>query len=221
MVAPHGSFEPIFGTNPLAIGVPRTIPAELPTLGTIIGVGEKSTISSSISASESLPPVVLDMATSAYAWYAIKSAEENNEKIPGDVAWDVCGNPTTDPAAALGGALRSFDRSYKGSHLGLMVELLAGAFTGAAMNDKKEQKNWGTVVLVLHPNVLGDQDGFIQRVKEMCDRVHGAKPLPDTVGKPHYLPGERGDEITEKHLKEGVLQVPEEVYAKLLTMNKY
>jgi LDH2 family malate/lactate/ureidoglycolate dehydrogenase len=214
MVAPHGSYEPIFGTNPLAIGVPRSIPADLPSIGQASGSASGDSVDALLS------PVVLDMATSAYAWYGIKSAAENNESIPGDVAWDANGNATTDPAAALGGALRSFDRSYKGSHLGLMVELLAGALTGAAMNDKKASGNWGTTVVVLHPNVLGDQDGFVQRVQDMCTRVHGAKPLPDAAGKPHYLPGERGDLVTERNMQAGSLEVPAEVYAKLLVMNK-
>jgi len=53
-----------------------------------------------------------------------------------DVAWDPQGHPTSDPAAALAGALRVFDRGHKGSGLALMVELLAGAVTGAAMSDK-------------------------------------------------------------------------------------
>mgnify|MGYP003385233072 CR=1 FL=1 len=218
MVAPHGSYEPIFGTNPIAIGVPRCIPPTLPSIGE--STGGPDAVSSNTTTAGSLPPVVLDMATSAFAWYGVKSAAANNEPIPGDVAWDATGNATTDPAAALGGALRSFDRSYKGSHLGLMVELLAGAFTGAAMSDKTTNKNWGTVVLVLHPNLLGDQDGFVERVKEMCTRVHGAKPLPSCEGKPNYLPGERGDLATEKHLQKGVLEVPTEVYSRLLAMKK-
>lgn len=44
----------------------------------------------------------------------------------GDVAYDSEGKETTDPAAALAGAIRVFDRSYKGSHIALMVEILAG-----------------------------------------------------------------------------------------------
>jgi LDH2 family malate/lactate/ureidoglycolate dehydrogenase len=44
MVAPHGSYEPIFGTNPLAIGIPT-------------GAGDTS--------------LVLDMATSAEAWFGL------------------------------------------------------------------------------------------------------------------------------------------------------
>ena len=97
MVAPHGSYEPIFGTNPIAIGIP-TVPR----------------------------PQILDMATSASAYYGIKMAESMGIPIANDIAYDCNGLETTDPSAALGGAIRVFDRSFKGSHLALMVELLAG-----------------------------------------------------------------------------------------------
>ncbi len=50
------------------------------------------------------------MATSAMAWYAVKEAKEVGQPIPGDVAYDAHGHPTTDPTAALAGALRVFDR---------------------------------------------------------------------------------------------------------------
>lgn len=89
MVAPHGSYEPIFGTNPMSIGIPMTPRCQ-----------------------------VLDMATSAYAWFGLVTADKEGLPIPGDVAVDNTGQSTTDPAKAMAGALRSFDRSYKGSHLG-------------------------------------------------------------------------------------------------------
>ena len=93
---------PLFGTNPLSIGIPTTP-----------------------------RPQVLDMSTAASAYYGVKIAAELGQSIPDDVAYDGTGHPTTDPTSVLlGGALRVFDRSFKGSHLALMVELLAGAWTG-------------------------------------------------------------------------------------------
>ena len=53
---------------------------------------------------------MLDMATSAFAWYALKEAKAAGRPIPDDVAYDAQGRATTDPAAALAGALRVFDR---------------------------------------------------------------------------------------------------------------
>lgn len=100
-LTPHatGSKEAIYGTNPICISVPTAGGA----------------------------PVTMDMATSAYAWYGVLQAQTAGEQLPEGVALNAAGEPTTDPDAVLaGGALRSFDRSHKGSNLGLMVELLAG-----------------------------------------------------------------------------------------------
>lgn len=81
-VAPHGAREPVFGTNPIAVGVPSP-----------------------------RGPVVMDMATAAYAWFGLLEARTAGRPIPADVALDATGQPTTDPAAVIeGGAIRVFDR---------------------------------------------------------------------------------------------------------------
>lgn len=49
-------------------------------------------------------------------------------------------------------------RSHKGSNLSLMVELLAGPLVGAAVADKLEERNWGNLILVVDPELLGDKD---------------------------------------------------------------
>lgn len=134
MVAPCGSYEPIFGTNPIAIGIP--------TFGRV---------------------QVLDMATSASAWYGLVTAAEEGNTIPDDVAYNSKGEPTSDPVEAMKGALRVFDRGHKGSHLALMVELLAGALTGASMSDKHKNNNWGSLIIAIDPSVLGPIEGFQAR----------------------------------------------------------
>jgi L-2-hydroxycarboxylate dehydrogenase (NAD+) len=185
MVAPYGSYEPVYGTNPLAIGIPTLPRAQ-----------------------------ILDMATSAYAYYGIKLAEQNGESIPDDVAYDSHGFPTTNPTEALKGAIRSFDRGFKGSHLALMVELLAGALTGAAMENKGAAENWGSLVLVIDPNIFGEREQFLHNASLMCERVKNAKKLPN-FNKEIYLPGERGDELEEKRLLDGFLEVPENLFEQL------
>lgn len=69
------------------------------------------------------------MATSAQSWYSLVTAKETGESIGNDVAYDDKGISTTNPAEALKGALRVFDRGFKGSHLALMVELLGICFS--------------------------------------------------------------------------------------------
>ena len=58
-VAPHGAIGKVFGTNPLAIGVPTQD-----------------------------CPLILDMATSAIAYYSLAKADLNGEQIPEGVAID-------------------------------------------------------------------------------------------------------------------------------------
>lgn len=81
MVAPHGSYEPIYGTNPIAIGIPS-----------------------------SPHPTILDMATSSSAWFGLQTAAMEGQSIPDNIAYDASGRATTDPIEAMKGALRSFDR---------------------------------------------------------------------------------------------------------------
>ncbi|PNH04783.1 Glyoxalase domain-containing protein 4 [Tetrabaena socialis] len=86
-VAPHGAKQPIFGTNPIGISIPAEDGA-----------------------------VTMDMATAAFAWFGLLEAKAAGRPIPGDVAMDSEGLATTDPNDVLsGGAIRVFDRSYKGS----------------------------------------------------------------------------------------------------------
>jgi LDH2 family malate/lactate/ureidoglycolate dehydrogenase len=79
-VAMHGSCEPVFGTNPVAVG----IPAEP-------------------------DPLVLDMSTAAISFYGLVEAETAGRAIPDDVAYNSEGMPTTSPQEAIKGAIRSSD----------------------------------------------------------------------------------------------------------------
>lgn len=56
-VAPYGSIDPIFGTNPMAFGFPTT-----------------------------KEPIIFDMATAAITWYGLVRAKTLGEKIPSGVA---------------------------------------------------------------------------------------------------------------------------------------
>lgn len=124
-VATHGSYEPIFGTNPLAIAVP----------------------------SEN-DPIVLDMATAAMAFYGLIEAKTAGRKIPENTAYDKDGNITTDPAEAMDGALMPFDRGYKSAGLSMIVQILTGPLTGASFTGIGDTaKNWGNLVFAIDPEL--------------------------------------------------------------------
>ncbi|MDA1069136.1 MAG: Ldh family oxidoreductase [Verrucomicrobia bacterium] len=192
-VAPYGAYQPIFGTNPIAISVP--------------GSGDSE-------------PVTLDMATSAYALFGLLEAKTAGISIPDNVAYDSEGEPTTDPAAALAGAIRVFDRSHKSSGLALMVELLAGALSGSAIENKRASACWGNLVLAIDPKIIwGDDPGleaFRERVNTVCQRVKSAKKLPGVEGI--LLPGERGDRVAANCVSADSIEIETNLYNELCRM---
>ncbi|CAH1672997.1 Delta(1)-pyrroline-2-carboxylate reductase [Chelatococcus asaccharovorans] len=100
-VAPTGGNRPLLGTNPFAFGWPR--PGN--------------------------DPYVFDFATSVAARGEIELRRQAGEPLPEGWAIDLDGRPTTDPAAALSGAMLPFG-GHKGSAISTMIELLAGVMIG-------------------------------------------------------------------------------------------
>jgi len=100
-VAPTGGSKPLLGTNPFAFGWPR----------------------------KNTSPYVFDFATSVAARGEIELHRRASKALPEGWAVDSNGNPTTDPEAALAGAMLPFG-GHKGSAIGTMIELLAGIMIG-------------------------------------------------------------------------------------------
>jgi LDH2 family malate/lactate/ureidoglycolate dehydrogenase len=143
----HGSYEPVFGTNPLAVAIPADP-----------------------------EPIVLDMSTAAISFYGLVEASTAGKEIPDDVAYNAEGKPTTNPKEAMQGAIRSFDRSHKGSGLALINEILGGPLVGAAFCGLGDSKgNWGHLIYAIDPDILGDREEFIRHVGEIITRVKGTK----------------------------------------------
>lgn len=99
-VAPHGGTQRLMGTNPIGFGWPRADGA-----------------------------FIFDFATSAAARGEVELKQLAGAPIPEGWGVDASGQPTTDPAAALSGALLPFG-GHKGSALSMMVELIAGPLIG-------------------------------------------------------------------------------------------
>ncbi len=80
-------------------------------------------------------PVILDMAQTAVAKGKLFLAMKEGRSIPPGWAMDSRGQPTEDPKEGFKGLLMPIG-GYKGYGLALMVEVLAGALTGAGMLDE-------------------------------------------------------------------------------------
>jgi (2R)-3-sulfolactate dehydrogenase (NADP+) len=156
-----GGRRPALGTNPLAFAAP------LP--------GDSD-------------PLVIDLAMSVAARGKIVAAEKAGQAIPPDWAVDAQGNPTTDPKAALGGALLPIGGA-KGGALALMIEIMAAALTGSAygweassfFDDKGGPPNMGHVLIALDPLRLsaGGYDARMTTLLEAIAAEPGAR-LPGT-----------------------------------------
>jgi LDH2 family malate/lactate/ureidoglycolate dehydrogenase len=182
-VAMHGSYEPIFGTNPLAIGVPSS---------------EK--------------PLVFDMATAAIARFGVIEAKTAGRSIPADVAYDAEGQPTTDPAAALAGAIRTFG-GYKGAALSMMVEVLTRPLVHTTPNAEGRKTDGGNLVLAFDPGLMGDAEAFKREVASLAKKVKATRRLPGV--EEILVPGERGDRVLDAITASGVVEVEDNLWKAL------
>ena len=148
VVAPPGGNAAVIGTNPIAMTVPG----------------------------DDKPALHFDFSTSAVALGKITMAKAAGQKIPLGWAVDAQGEPTTDPEAALKGALVSAG-GYKGWGFGLMVELLAAGMTGSVNSlDVKGLKlpdgaphGLGQFYIVMDPATHGDH--FVDRFARVAEAV--------------------------------------------------
>jgi delta1-piperideine-2-carboxylate reductase len=125
VVAPAGGREPLLGTNPFAFGWPR----------------------------ENDHPYVFDFATSVAARGEIELHRRAGKALPEGWALDSDGQPTTDPVAALAGAMLPFG-GHKGSAISTMVELLAGVMIGDRMSTEALEVSGTTTLAPNHGELI-------------------------------------------------------------------
>lgn len=183
---PHGGIEPLFGTNPIAFG--------FPTAGS---------------------PLIFDMATSAITFGAILKAIELNQKLPLNVATDKYGNMTTDPHKAKEGATLPFDNSYKGAGLAMIIELLAGLFTGADFAGLNIKGGWGNLFIVLRPDLFISLKEFNEKMEKFIIRIKNAKTKENQKIR---IPGENTLRIRDNNLKSGVVEIDDKI---LFSLQEY
>lgn len=195
LVPPTFGISRVLGTNPIAVAVPT---------------GEEKSF-------------VLDMATSIVPLGKISVYEKTGQSIPEGWAIDKNGELTQDPNEMIhGGALlplggQALMRGYKGYGLSLLVDLLSGVLAGAAFGDK-----------VGNPGREGNADvgHFFAAVKienfrpvadfkvDMDDYIRAIKASPKLPGQERiFIHGEKEDELTEKHMREGLPLLDEIVTA--------
>jgi (2R)-3-sulfolactate dehydrogenase (NADP+) len=183
-----GGRRPLMGTNPIAAAFPR----------------------------RNAGPLVIDMALSEVARGKIMLAAKAGKTIPLGWALDAEGNPTTDPEAALSGAMLAMGGT-KGALLALVVELLCCALTGSAFGfeadgfftEEGNRPRLGQGLLAIDPGALGGQEGFAERIEFLLAAMQGDPGV--------RLPGSRRAGLAARAAEEGI-EVPEALLAQLRTL---
>ena len=78
----------------------------------------------------------MDQSTTKVSWTALKRAAEQGELIPFGWALDAEGKPTNDPEQGLTGSMVPAG-GVKGFNIGLLVEVLCSALTGAKLGTQQ------------------------------------------------------------------------------------
>jgi LDH2 family malate/lactate/ureidoglycolate dehydrogenase len=185
-MSPTGGSDAFFGTNPIA--------ASFPT-----GKGF---------------PIKIDLSTSAIARGNIIAAAKKKQPIPLGWALDPDGEPTTDADKALLGTVLTM-AGHKGYALALMVELLSGVLSGAAIGsdigsmykilDRKQDV--GHFFCLLDIDAFMDRAEFSQRIDSTIDKVKAGRKLAGT--DEILVPGERSARKAAENSRLGISIGPE------------
>jgi uncharacterized oxidoreductase len=159
-VAPFGGREGRLATNPIAFAFPV----------------------------EAVDPIVSDFSTAATAEGVLRSLRNRGLPAPDGSLRDAEGEPTLDPGVLYEsprGAIQPFggDQGYRGTALGLLVEVLA---TLLAQDDPTDVARVGTNMTVL---AIEPEAGFEHLARVLADHIRSSAPIDPA--RPVLMPGDR------------------------------
>jgi LDH2 family malate/lactate/ureidoglycolate dehydrogenase len=176
-MAPWGSAQPVLGTNPWGIAIPR----------------------------KDNHAIVLDMALTMSGKGMMRWYEREGRMMPDNWALTPDGQVTTDPSAAMDGPMLPIGE-YKGYGLSLVTDVLAGVMTGAlfGLSVFQDDQNYdvGHMMLAIDPNAYISTDDFEQRLEQLVAEVKGVDPLDPA--RPIILPGEIEFQRMDERQKIGI-----------------
>ena len=193
-VVPFGGLDPLLGTNPLSVAIPR----------------------------RAGPPILLDMATSAGTFNQILLAKTRVQPLPEGMALGPDGQPTTDPNTALNEHGRARLRSlagYKGFGLGLVIELLTAAGVGGMLGRQEgfvhNPDYFHSLYLAYRPDLFVSRDEFDERVEGFVADLAGVELAPgvDRI----RLPGDETNRKRQAALERGTIEIEDATYDFLMS----
>jgi delta1-piperideine-2-carboxylate reductase len=158
-MAVWGGKRKVFGTSPMGFACPR--PGRL--------------------------PLVWDQASSVMAQGDVLLAAQRGEQLPPGVGLDADGRPITDPRTLLdSGAALPFG-GYKGASIAFMIEIVAGALTGACFGYEDRSSEYpgaqtskaGQTVILIDPTLVPG-NRYVERVEGLFAAIaeSGVERLP-------------------------------------------
>lgn len=180
-IVPTGGREPRLGTNPVAFGFP-------------VNDG---------------PPLIVDLATSMVARGKVILAAREKKPIPKGWAVDENGMDTTDPSAALKGAMLPVGGA-KGYALACAIEMFCGVLSGAAFGKNvvsiyEEEAGFAGVghhfILYHVPHFMSLKE-YGKRMDAFLQMLKDTPPSPNSDGV--YYPGERRYQRYLQRKKRGI-----------------
>ena len=148
-IAPSGGKRPVIGTNPFSLAVP----------------GDDG------------PAILIDQSASVVAKSEVMKRANKGQAIPEGWALDADGYPTTDPQQALKGTMAP-SGGYKGVGIGLLVEVMAAAMTGAVLGrdaapfsgTKGGPPRTGQFFIAIDPAVTST-NAFASSIERLCASI--------------------------------------------------
>lgn len=192
LVHPWGGRDAGVGTNPLALAIPTD-----------------------------RDPVVLDMATGAISRGKVIDHANRDEPLPPGTVVDAAGEPTTDPHAAMDGAIAPFG-GPKGYALAVGLEFLVGALTVSALGhdvtgtlDANTVCNKGDLLICFSPQVVTGTDRTAV-LGGLVDELRATRPLDPR--QPVTVPGDRSREARSARLAAGRVPVSARVWSQVTSI---
>ncbi len=197
-VVPFNGTKGIFGTNPIAYGIP----------------GDNSKIH------------CVDMATSEIPYFEIMNAYKNKEPLQERVALDQDGNFTTDAGKALDFSesenspisnIAPLGGGYKGYYLIYLLELLTSGLIGMPSSPEMTTdfvpEEHGAILIVFNPKVMGTENALTNSLNSIHAALKIQKPKE---GESIRIPGDENNKKFNE-LKDKEIEIAEAIWNELDT----
>ena len=181
--APWGGVDAVLSTNPIAAGIPWR---------------QRS-------------PVIIDVSTSVSSAGGLRMLRNQGKPAPEGWLVDEAGKPTCDAESFFDSPKRSAllplggqTAGHKGFALSLLVDVLAGALSGAGCStgEAGDVDRNGVFVLVIDPEKFSSRDRFENIVSGFLETLKTSRRAPGV--EEILIPGERAARERERRLREGI-----------------